>query len=92
MKKNIFFVVILVLVFISSLLQAQAELVPVSHKVYIFLNSLHKKGIIENYNNANLPLSRRAVADYLEIIDKSRDKLTNTEKDILADLQVEFSY
>ncbi len=71
--------------------KAQMELVPVDHKVYPFLEMMSMKGLI-NYNNASIPISRRAVASYLVELEKVKDKLSKTERGILADLMVEFSY
>ncbi len=71
---------------------SQIELVPVNHKVYTFLNSLHKRGIIIGYNNANLPFSREIVAEYIQIINAHRNWLSSTEENLLNDLAIEFSY
>lgn len=71
---------------------AQVELVPISNKVYPFLNSLFIRNIITNYNSANLPLSRNSIADYLNKLNDSNPNLSVTEKKILNDLKVEFDY
>lgn len=89
--KKISLTIILSL-FLTQLLLSQIELVPVSHKVYPFLNVLHKKGIIENYNNANIPFDRKQVTGYLSGINKNISELTNSEKSLLNELLIEFSY
>lgn len=65
---------------------------PVSHKVYPFLNTLHKERVIKNYDNANIPMSRQDVVSLLKEAESKRGQLTNTEKEILNDLFVEFSF
>lgn len=72
-------------------LYAQVELVPVYHKVYSFLERMSMEGIID-YNNAEIPISRGRVAKYLEEVYAKRSKLTGTERGILHDMMVEFSY
>jgi len=76
----------------SSHLFAQVELVPISNKVYPFLNSLFIRNIITNYNSANLPLSRSSIADYLNKLNDSNPNLSVAEKKILNDLKIEFDY
>ncbi len=84
------------LLFLFSLLCApalfaQTELVPVNHKVYPFLEMMSMKGLI-NYNDANIPISRRRVSEYLVQLDKEKNKMSSVERKILGDLMVEFSY
>ena len=85
----------MVLLFLLALLPGvsvgQTELVPVDHKAYPFFERLSLRGIID-YNNASIPISRRDVASYLIQLDSSRARLTATERKILDDLEVEFSY
>ncbi len=73
------------------MIQAQVELVPVDNKVYPFLETMSMRGIID-YNSAIIPISRREVAGYIVQIDSSRSKLTGTERKIVDDLEVEFSF
>ncbi|HEY9165842.1 MAG TPA: capsule assembly Wzi family protein [Candidatus Kryptonia bacterium] len=70
---------------------AQTELVPVDHKVYPFLETMSMKGLID-YNSASIPISRGEVASYLKDIAKAKEKLSPTERKILADVMVEFRY
>jgi hypothetical protein len=87
----LFKILVILSILFPAVLEAQTELVPVDHKVYPFFESLSMRGIID-YNNASIPISRGAVASYLKEIDLSKDKLTPTERKILSDLLVEFSY
>lgn len=50
------------------------------------------KGIIENYHDAVLPLSRREVASYLKTIKEHQELLTSVERDRLHDFEIEFQY
>jgi hypothetical protein len=71
---------------------AQAENVDISHRVYDFLNRLEIKGIITNYSNSNIPLSRKEITDYILLLTKKQNSLNDIEKKILNDLQIEFEY
>lgn len=90
MKKTFILVAVLMVLFGNA--YSQVELVPVSHKVYQFLQRLELKGVIQNYNSTNLPLSRKDVAAFLHEIEKDRTALDSSEKKILDDLLVEFHY
>ena len=70
---------------------AQTELVPVDNRIYPYLEMMSLKGLI-NYNSADIPISRRRVASYLNQLEKTKAKLSSTEQKILADFRVEFSY
>jgi len=89
MTKKIIFIALLIF---SSKIFSQTELVPISHKVYYLLNDLSKREIISNYNQADIPISRRRVVSFLKEINDKKEELSQTEKDILQDLQIEFSY
>ena len=79
------------LIFIPIKLSAQIELVPVDNDVYPFLEKLSLEGLID-FNQSNIPISRRAVASYLEEIEAEKGKLSRTEQNILSDLFLEFSF
>lgn len=71
---------------------SQIELVAVSHKVYPFLKRMELKGLIENYNSANLPLSRNDVTIFLSKINNKSSLLSRAEKKRLSDLLIEFQF
>ena len=73
-------------------MQGQAENVSVSHPVYQFLKRLGVKGLVERFDDAVLPFSRKTIAGYLDEINNRKDDLTRVEKDLLADYVVEFEY
>lgn len=76
----------------SLLVFPQTENVPANHPIYQFLKRMELKKIISQYHDAVLPLSRKEIVQFIIQIEDSKDKLTETEKDILADYKVEFEY
>ena len=71
---------LLLVIILASQAYSQIELVPVSHKVYPFLKRMELKGLIQNYNSANLPLSRKDVATFLNEISDKTSELSSAEK------------
>ena len=69
---------------------AQAETVPASHRVYLFLKRMEVKGTIGRYFDAVLPLSRSGVAALLTEADAHRSSLTAAEMGSLDDFRSEF--
>jgi len=84
--------VILFLFLFSSLVFSQEENVPVGNPVYLFLKRMEVKGIIERYQDAVLPLSRREVARHLSSVAERNDGLTGAEREWLVDFLSEFRY
>lgn len=89
--KKFSFVLISNLITIQILF-AQIENVPATHSVYSFLKRMELKGIIENYYDGVLPLSRKQIANFISVISENRNELTNVESKILDDLLIEFEY
>jgi hypothetical protein len=89
MKKLL---LIIFITLISSQIYSQLEYAPVNHPVYDYLKRMSLKGIILDYNSASLPLSRQKISEYLIIIESSKSKLGKTDKKILNDYFVEFSF
>ncbi len=90
MKKKFFLFLLLMLA--ASNIYSQIELVSVSHKVYPFLKRMELKGIIQNYNSLNLPISRKDVAKFLNEIKEKQYSLDSSEKKIFNDLLIEFHF
>lgn len=84
----------LIFIFMMTLsnVYSQSEKVELRNNVYDFLNRLYVKGVIDNYSNASLPLSRAKVTEYLKFLDANIEKLNNTEIMKLSDLKKEFQY
>jgi hypothetical protein len=80
------------LLVLPSVLWGQAENVPVSNPVYLFLDRMESRGLLTGYFDAILPLSRRVVAGHLSTIANAETSLTAVEREFLADYLSEFSY
>ncbi len=80
------------LVFISTNLFSQVELVPVSNKVYSFLDRMNTNKVIEGFSESMLPVSRREVGSFLTHANSKRNKLTASDKKILDEYLVEFEF
>jgi hypothetical protein len=71
---------------------AQAENVPAYHPVYIFLKRMEIKGILQQYDDVILPLSRRQVAEHLKTVQAHSQSLSSTESGWLKDFMSEFQF
>lgn len=80
------------LIFGSSQIFSQAENVPVSHPVYVFLKRMEVKDLIERYRDAILPISRREIGRFLSEVDTHRHTLTRSETGWLDDFLSEFKF
>lgn len=85
-------IVIIVIVVVTTPLFAQVENVPVNNPVYTFLKRMELKGVIENYHDNILPISRREIATFLNTINKEENRLTETEQNQLRDFLIEFQF
>ncbi len=93
MKKTFQIIfVLLLLPFIIQLANAQVENVSVSNPVYNFLKRMELKGIISHYHDAVLPLSRKQVAEHLQLIKQHQNEITETESLQLEDFFIEFQF
>ncbi|MGA2667561.1 MAG: capsule assembly Wzi family protein [Ignavibacteria bacterium] len=80
------------IIFTSSQLYSQVEMVPPSDKIYDFLDRMSVNKIIDNYSSSMLPISRREISKYLITINVKRGKISRTDKKILDDYLVEYEY
>ncbi|MCL5031103.1 MAG: hypothetical protein M1480_19020 [Bacteroidetes bacterium] len=80
------YLVILVVVN-SGIALSQVETVPADHPVYSFLKQMQVKGILKNYNDVILPLSKQQVIDDLKQIDDKSDKLNQIDKEFLERME-----
>lgn len=85
MKK--FFLILLIF---STNIFSQVENVPLSHNIYAFLKRMEVRGLIKNFDDASLPISRSEVANFLKEIYSKRDKLSAKEQGYLELLMIEF--
>ncbi|MFZ4591507.1 MAG: hypothetical protein ACOYN6_10950 [Ignavibacteria bacterium] len=80
MKK----VLLLIILFISVCsTNAQVELVPAEHRVYDFLRRMDVSGFLEDYNAAQMPISRRKVGEMLREIQNSELRMKNEKTDTI---------
>lgn len=86
------FYVIIESAFIQDIALSQAELVDIKNPVYSYLKRMELRKIIPGYDSYNIPLSRKEVAGFLLIIEKSYDKITSTDRKLFRDYQSEFEY
>ncbi len=86
MKKLILFV------FISIQIFAQAEYVSSESRVYDFLERMDNLQLIFNYNSFEIPKTRKEIASYLQQVILSLDKLDDVDKQMLEDFKIEFEY
>lgn len=80
----------LLLLLPTQFLISQVENVPISHRVYDFLKRMEVRGIIKNFDDASLPLSRNEVANFLHEIYTQRENLSLKEIGYLELLMIEF--
>lgn len=89
MKKN-FYISFLICFIASFSLFAQAENVNLGHDVYNFLKEMKVKNIITGIHDDLPNMSYGEVKNLLKEIDKKKDELTGTEKDLLEKFKEEF--
>jgi hypothetical protein len=76
----------------ASFTAAQVENVPVSHQVYEFLDRMGVKGVLPQYSNTMIPLSRNDVAGFLARVEEQRESLTAGERSYLDRFRREFAH
>jgi hypothetical protein len=70
----------------------QVENVPATHPVYLFLERMETRHIIEGYHDAVLPISRSEVSSFLKTIHDHAEELTGAEREYLSTYLSEFQY
>ncbi len=71
---------------------AQVGYVEYTHPVYTFLKRMDSYQIINNYDEFELPKTRKQVASYLKEIIRAKEKLTPLDLETLNDFITEFDY
>jgi len=82
----------LILIFFIPLIFASQIPVDVNDPVYVFLKRMEAKGIVENFDDGALPLTRTEIATYLKESFNNSDQLTKREKEILLELMADYRY
>lgn len=88
---KIFAAAIVIILFNGNFSFTQVEFVDVTHPVYSYLKRMQLMRIIPSYNSSNIPISRKEIASFLELISKSKS-LTTTDRNLLRDYEIEFEY
>lgn len=70
---------------------SQNENINTENSVYFFLEDLSLKNIINNYDNAVLPLSRNKIVNFLIDADKNSSKLNKTDTQLLEYYKKKFA-
>ena len=92
-KINIFICSIAAaVIFCFGNITAQVENVPANNPVYAFLKQMQVKGVLKNYSDIILPLSRKKVLEALEQIVSKKDRISETDKEYLERLKEKFDY
>ncbi len=86
------FLLIILVALIPARGKAQAENVPATHPVYVFLKRMEVKGLIERYHDAILPLSRKEVGEFLVVLKSRSQEMTSAEQGYLDDFLSEFQF
>ncbi|MBI3003857.1 MAG: hypothetical protein HYY49_00390 [Ignavibacteriales bacterium] len=73
-------------------LLSQSIYLPATHEVYPFLKRMEAKGLLTNYRDAALPLSRRDIARKLLTLEEKSDSMTGVERAEYSFLKEEFQY
>jgi hypothetical protein len=74
---------LLIILFIQPLSLSQVENIPVENTVYDFLKIMQIKGIIQEYDDFLLPLSRQEISDLIRTIKGKERELSRIESEIL---------
>ncbi len=78
---------LILIILFSTAVFCQVETVPVGHPVYSFLKQMQVQGIIKNYDDVVLPLSKQKVIDFLIQVDSSKNKLSSTDRSFLKRME-----
>ena len=73
-------------------LLGQIENVPADNSVYPFLKQMQVEGILKNYNDIVLPLSRKKILEALQQVDRSREKISSTDREYLDRLKQKLNF
>ncbi len=81
-----------VILFSCNIIYAQIENVPADNPVYTFLKQMQVQGILNDYSDVILPLSRKKVLEALQQVDKNKDKISLTDREYLESLKKKLDF
>lgn len=88
--KRLIFLILFIVLSVSSVIIAQQDNVPIDHDVYIFLKEMKVKGLLKNVHDDNPLMSIYEVRKNLELLEKEKEDLSSTERKLLKKYQDEF--
>jgi hypothetical protein len=80
------------ILFNYNITYAQIENVPAGNPVYSFLKQMQVQGILNDYSDVILPLSRKKVLEALRQVDKNKDKISSTDRKYLERLKKKLDF
>lgn len=84
--------VIIVFCLLNNFLLAQVETISADHPVYYFLKKMYVSGVLPEYDDIVLPLSKNQVIKYLKVINENKSTLSSQEKLYLERLDKYFNF
>ncbi|QQS37964.1 MAG: hypothetical protein IPM56_08510 [Ignavibacteriales bacterium] len=85
-------IILALIIFVNIILAAQSEYVPVTNRVYEFLERMESLHFIKAYNSFEIPKDRKEIASYIKQVIENDSKLDLVDKQILEDLKIEFEF
>lgn len=92
MLANLNKVVCYITLFSFNFIYAQIENIPSNSEVYVYLKKMFIKGVISDYDDTVLPISRNLVRKYLHEVDVNRHELNATDQKILDQLNSKLGF
>ncbi len=85
-------IILTLIILVNFILVAQSEYVPVTNRVYEFLERMESLHLLDSYNSFEVPKDRKEIASYINQVIQHNLKLDPVDKEILEDLKSEFEY
>ncbi len=82
--------IFLILIFFTVVIKPQAEYVEITNRVYSFLERVETLHLITNYDEFEIPKTRKIIGNYLKEVSQSKEMLTDSDIQELNDLLIEF--
>ena len=90
--NNLFVYFVIAFLFFLGNSTAQVDNVPANNPVYTFLKQMQVQGILKDYSDIILPLSKKKVLEALVQIDAKKDEISKTDREYLERLKEKLNY
>jgi len=90
--NNFISLIVVAVIFCIGNITAQVDNVSANNPVYAFLKQMQVQGILQNYSDIILPLSRKKVLEALEQINAKKDKISETDREYLERLKEKLNF